>query len=195
MRAGSVGASLMNDFKSDDVWQKSVRDAVLAPGFYKQYSEEGRYVFIDKGSLAMDLQRKFAVDTIYQSDDGVAVCVEEKIVRWPGYHYNSYTLETDSCTNPGYESQGWMHYGKADYLLYCFVTNVGAEKCKCNEWCGKCKIRAHLIKFDELQKWFWPIVEDFSVFQMKTKNKTKGRIVPIEKVKNAIPVYRYIVNG
>ena len=169
----------MNDFHRDDAWQKSVRGALLVPGFYKQYAQEGRYVFIDKGRLAKTLQKRYAVDTIYQDVEGGAVCIEEKIVRWPGYQYRSFCLETDSCTVPGHESQGWMHYGEADYLLYCFHQETDSLSC-------------YLIDFKKLQEWFWSISETFSDFYMKnTLNKTKGKVVPIADVEAAVPTYHY----
>ena len=171
----------MNDFERDDKMQKEIRDRVLAPGFYGRFSVEGRYVFIDKGSLSKTLQKRYAVDTIAQGQDGRAVCIEEKIVRWPGYSYTAYALETDSCTKPGHESPGWMEYGQADFLLYCFTQPTN-------------DIEAHLIDFPKLREWFWPRVEMFNVFQMEnTINETRGRIVPISAVKDAVPTKRFTV--
>lgn len=170
----------MSDFARDNVWQRKVRDSVLAPGFYGTYAEEGRYVFIDKGRLATTLQKQYAVDTIVQGKNGAALCIEEKIVRWPGYDYRAYTLETESCTKPGFESQGWMHYGQADYLLYAFVKPD--------------RVLVHLIDFPKLQKWFWPAVEAFEVFQMeKTLNESRGRKVPIDQVKANVPMWERAV--
>jgi hypothetical protein len=53
----------MNLFLRDDLWQRRMRDEILAPAFYGKYALDGRYVFIDKGRLATQLQREFAVDT------------------------------------------------------------------------------------------------------------------------------------
>ena len=58
-----------------------------------------------------------------------------------------------------------MIYGMADYLLYCFQTEVGDLDC----W---------LIDFPNLQSWFWTNIEQFSIIQMPDGNKTKGRVVP-----------------
>lgn len=166
----------MDDFKRDNIWQRKVRDSVLAPGFYGSYAVEGRYVFIDKGRLATTLQKRFAVDTIVQGNDGAALCVEEKIVRWKGYRYRAYALETDSCTKPGFESQGWMHYGQADYLLYGFMR----QDC----------LDIHLIDFPKLQTWFWQNVDSFEVFQMEeTLNLTRGRKTPVDDVRKNVPVW------
>jgi hypothetical protein len=42
----------MNLFLRDDLWQRRMRDEILAPAFYGKYALNGRYVFIDKGRLA-----------------------------------------------------------------------------------------------------------------------------------------------
>jgi hypothetical protein len=166
----------VSDFTRDNEWQRKVRDSVLAPGFYGSYATEGRYVFIDKGRLATTLQKRFAVDTILQGKDGVALCIEEKIVRWKGRVYDAYTLETNSCTKPGFESDGWMKYGQADYLLYAFMRPD--------------HLLVHLIDFPKLQAWFWPLAETFSVFAMPdTLNRTTGRVVPIKQVEANVPLW------
>jgi hypothetical protein len=168
----------MNDFERDNAWQRRIRDEILAPSFYGQFALEGRYVFIDKGRLATILQQRYAVDTIVQARDGAALCIEEKIVRWPGYRYAAFALETHSCTVPGRESSGWMIYGEADFLLYCFQIECGDLDC----W---------LIDFPKLQAWFWPRETTFPPFRMsETINKTAGRIVPIKDVHCAVPAWR-----
>lgn len=168
----------MNDFVSDDRWQKEMRDQVLAPGFYGSYAVEGRYVVMDKGRIAKEMQR-VAVDTIVQGADGTVVAIEEKIVRWPDRNepYTAFALETQSCTVPGHESAGWMTYAEADYLLYCFAQRDGSLIC-------------HLIDFPKLQDWFWKNDTKFNVFRMKTKNRTAGRLVPIVAVEQNVPTWR-----
>jgi hypothetical protein len=54
----------MKQWELDNEWQRGIRDRILAPGFYKKYAYDGRYVFIDKGALASKLQREYAVDTM-----------------------------------------------------------------------------------------------------------------------------------
>jgi hypothetical protein len=166
----------VGDFERDNEWQRKVRDSVLAPGFYGSYALEGRYVFIDKGRLATTLQKRYAVDTVLQGRNGAAFCIEEKIVRWPGHRYSAYALETQSCTKPGHESPGWMKYGEADYLLYCFMQPETLE--------------VHLIDFPKLQEWFWSKVDDFEQFgPLPTLNATVGRKVSIADVKASVPVW------
>ncbi len=166
-----------NDFHSDDAWQRGVRDAILVPQFYRA-RVDGRYVLMDKGRLSVFLQRRMAVDTIVQGRDGAAVGIEEKIVRWPGYAYSAYCLETESCTVAGHESAGWMQYGEADYLLYCF--QQADESLLCD-----------LIQFQRLREWFWPIEASFPTFQMPTRNQTRGRKVPVALVREHVPVSRF----
>lgn len=166
----------MNDFYTDDSWQRQIRDKTLAP-YYKNISNDGRFVFLDKGKLATKLQREFAIDSILQGKRNSVVGIEEKIVRWPGYKYTSYTLETMSCTVSGHEKQGWMYYSTCDYLLYCFMQ------------ADSISIVAHLIPFQKLQKWFFdgdrykPYRSSFT----NQINRTETKIVPIEDVWNAIP--------
>jgi len=174
----------MNDFERDDKMQREVRDSVLAPGFYGTYAYDGRYVFMDKGRLATILQKRFAVDTIVQGKSGRAVAIEEKIVRWPGYRYRCYALETESCTKPGHESVGWMSYGQADYLLYCFILAVGSDLPN--------QLELHLIDFQKLKHWFFAGCGDmhFEPFgPLHTLNGTQGRKVPIESVKAHVGVH------
>lgn len=174
---------MTSDFDRDNDWQRRVRDQILAPGFYGTFATDGRYVLIDKGRLATQLQREFAVDTIVQGRNGAAVCIEEKIVRWPGRVYAAYSLETDSCTVPGREKQGWMAYGQADYLLYCFQQEDGALDC-------------HLIDFPKLRAWFWERVSDFPTFgPLRTLNRSAGRVVPIAMVRANVPVWRRHVSA
>jgi hypothetical protein len=163
----------MNDFDRDNKWQREQRDSILIPGFYEKFSTDGRYVLIDKGRFATILQKRLSVDTIVQSKGGRAVAIEEKIVRWPGYSYKNFTLETDSCTRPGRESEGWMHHCEADYLLYCFQQEAGFLEC-------------HLLDFQKLKAWFWPLVDSFKTFgPLDTLNASAGRQVPIEDARKA----------
>ena len=171
----------MNEFERDDKWQREMRDMILGPRFYGKFAVEGRYVFIDKGRLASILQKRYAVDTIVQGKQGNAWCIEEKIVRWPeqrGEPYTAFCLETESCTVAGFESDGWMRYGQADFLLYCFQTEKRVE------------LDCHLLNFPALKEWFWPREQEFNKFKMRdTLNKTAGRLVDIFAVPEDIKVW------
>jgi hypothetical protein len=163
-------------FHDDDNAQKAVRDAVLGPGFYGPFSLDGRYVFIDKGRLATILQKRFAVDTILQRTNGAATCIEEKIVRWPGKEYTAIVLETKSCTVLDHESDGWMVYGQADWLNYVMCQKNGNLLC-------------HIIDFALLQAKFWEVFSQFPETVSKQHNRTACRVVPLQWVRDNVPIY------
>lgn len=178
-----VGGRPVNDFDRDNAWQRRMRDEILGPAFYERYSSRGKYVFVNKGRLADLLQRQFSVDTIIQADDGRAICVEEKIVRWPssGKAHTAFALETESCTKPGREAPGWMRYGQADYLLWAFETMDHDLDC-------------YVIDFPKLQAWFGMVQENYPRFgPLPTLNGTQGRVVPIVDVMRNVPTKRYLV--
>lgn len=169
-----------NEFVRDMEWQRGVRDRILVPAFYKKYAEEGRYVVIDKGRLATIMQQRYAVDTVVQGKDGNAAFIEEKIVRWPGRTYTAMSLETHSCTVPGYESEGWMMYGASDYLLYCFAQSKDTVT----------ELICYLVDFPKLQAWFLPILDTFPTFgPLKKRNRSKGRVVPLDRIRSAVPTW------
>ncbi len=172
----------MSRFHTDDEWQKAVRDTVLGPGFYGPCSQEGRYVYIDKGRLAPLLQKRYAVDTFMQRLDGRASAVEEKIVRWPGYEYKKLTLETQSCTVPGHESDGWMVYGQADLLNYALCLGNGDVLCL-------------IIPFPILQERFWPAHEQFEETITAQHNRTACRKVPIKWIEGNVGLYRKLIKS
>lgn len=160
----------MNIFEKDDSFQRDIRNKLLKP-FYQEKTHESRFVFCDKGKLADILQRELSVDTIMQLPENRIYGVEEKIVRWPGYNYDRYTLEIMSCTVPGREKQGWMHYSKADLLLYCFVQKDGS-------------LEAHAIPFQKLKKWFFENdnYKKYTSTLTNQINKTECKKVPIADV-------------
>ncbi len=166
----------MSRFHTDDGLQKGVRDAVIGPGLYGPHSLDGRYIFLDKGRLATILQRRYSVDTILQTQSGEAVAIEEKIVRWPGYKYDSLTLETKSCTVPGHESDGWMVYGDADWLNYAMCQEDGSVLC-------------YFIKFPELKDAFWRDVDLFQETRTTQHNKTVCRLVPLHWIHVNVGVF------
>lgn len=167
----------MNEFHRDDHWQREIRDRVLVPEFYQKRTD-GRFVLMDKGRLAGFMQKRMAVDTIAQRRSGEAVSVEEKIVRWKGRVYTAFCLETHSCTVKGRESPGWMVYGDADYLLYCFQQDDGSLLC-------------YLMDFQRLKEWFWPLEDRWPTTETTQINRTRCRKVPIAEVQAAVPCWRF----
>lgn len=172
----------MNDFTRDNEGQKRVRNLVLGPGLYGPFSQDGRYVYIDKGRLASTLQKQFAVDTIMQRLNGDAACVEEKIVRWPGYAYRFVTLETNSCTVPGRESPGWMVYGKADLLNYAMCQADG-------------NVLVHLVDFARLQESFWKVYKNFEETITEQINRTACRKVPLSWIEENVGWFKRVIHA
>ena len=165
----------MNVFQKDNTWQLRMRDRLLAP-FYSKKSKDGRFVFADKGVFSDMIQREMAIDTLMQIKENGIVAIEEKMVRWPGYEYKSYTLEINTCTVPGRERKGWMYYSKCDVLLYCFVQENNIE------------ILAHALPFRKLHEWFFSN-EHYKTYRSTITdqiNKTECKIVPIAAVWNNI---------
>lgn len=159
----------IDDFYASDRWQKKVRNAILVPQYYKGK----QFVLLDKGDIAKLLQTQYGIDTFVQSKGGRVYGIDEKIVQWPKDRtkaYDAYALETRSCTKPGREKDSSMRYGMADFLLYCFqLQNLDLD--------------CHLIDFQKLKEWFWPVHETFPKFgPLKTRNATEGRVVPISVV-------------
>jgi hypothetical protein len=155
-----------------------IRDEILVPQFYRVQAMDGRYVLLDKGSLAVRLQREFGIDTVFQAKTGEMIAIEEKIDR-RGFFTGNFALETHSCTIPGRESHGWMAYSAADWLLYAFVTDAAGLDC-------------HLIDLPKLRAWFWPIHEQFKTFgPLSTLNRTMGRLVPITEVHTNVPTWAF----
>lgn len=173
---------LADNFSAALEYSETMRDTFLVQ-FYRKYSLEGRYVFINKSACSTILQKELAVDTIVQSMNGGSICIEEKIEQWPGWKRNNFALETDSCTRPGRERKGWMHYAKADYLLYAFAYE------------GDTGLDAYFIHFPKLREWFWNLKTRYPSHTMNTLNRTRFEKVPIDDVVRAIPTSRYIITS
>lgn len=176
-----MSANLSGDFHAALEYSRKMRDTYLVH-FYQEYSLNGRYVFIDKSACSTLLQKQLAVDTIYQSKNGGSICIEEKIEQWPGYQRVNFALEVDSCTTPGRESKGWMHYARADYLLYAFAYE------------GDTGLDVYLIDFHKLRQWFWSLPKRYPTYIMPTINRTRFEKVPIQDVRRAVPTWHYIIN-
>lgn len=177
-----MSVDLANNFIAALGYSQQMRDKYLTQ-FYKQYSLEGRYVFVDKSACSTMLQKELAVDTIMQSQKGGSICIEEKIEqRFTG----NFALETDSCTVPGRLRGGWMRYAEADYLLYAFEQRI---------FDSAIGLDVYLINFPKLRSWFWNIEEAkperFKPHVMDTLNRTRIKIVPIDDVRREVGLSRY----
>ena len=173
----------MNHFATNDAWQREMRDVVLVPWYYS-FAFEGRFVLLDGSRTPAErlIQKQAGIDTIVQVRAyNEWTSIQEKIVAFPknGRPYTAICLETDSCTIPGYESKGWMHYGCADRLLYCFETFEHDLDCLD-------------IDFHALRAWFWPRVTSFRTFRMEEENRTAGCVVPIADIEfGRVPMNRF----
>ena len=170
-----------NNFWADDEWQRQKRDKYLS-GFYGKFSRDGRYVYIEKSRCSTLMQKRLAVDTIVQSRRGGSECVEEKIVRAREKPLTAFCLETESCTVAGHESDGWMKYGEADYLMYCFEVETSLD------------LDCYLMEFQPLKAWFWAQdIERFHRHVMPTLNRTASRLVPVVEVARNIKAVRFLM--
>jgi hypothetical protein len=176
-----MNISLAQDFVAAAQWSRKMRETFLSH-FYGKYSVDGRYVYIDKSSCSTLLQKELAVDTIMQwPTPHTSICIEEKIVQWPGYKYMNFALETESCTVPGRERGGWMRYAEADYLLYAFAYENDSG------------LDIYLIDFPKLRGWFWNLPVRYESHTMKeTINHTRFEKVPIKDVVQAVLTARYL---
>lgn len=157
-----------NDLKYSEEQRQKLKD------FYSIKAYEGRYIFVNKecSDISKILQEN-AVDTILQLSDKKEIYIEEKIVRWKGKKYTGFTLETESCTVEGHEKDGWMKYGKFDYLLYGFTQENKS-------------IIIYIIPFQKLKVWFWDNYDKYPITVTEQINKTKCRIVDIKDVKKYV---------
>ena len=171
----------MNEFFADNGYAQKRRDEILKP-FYKMFGFESRFVFMDKGKLSEKLQRE-AVDTVLQQEENNVITIEEKIVRYPGYTYKHFCLETWSCTVTGREKLGWMVYGQCDYLFYCFTQ------------ADRISAIGYLIPFKKLQQWFFENSNflKYSVTTTNQINHTQCVLTPIQDVLNAVPETQIII--
>lgn len=173
---------LADDWIAASQYSRMMRNKFLVH-FYRKYSVEGRYVFIDKSECSTLLQKELAVDTVAQSENGLSVCIEEKIEQWPGYERSNFALEVMTCTVPGREREGWMHYAKADYLLYAFAFPDDKG------------LAVYLINFPKLKQWFWSLPRRYPDHTMDTFNRTRFEKVPIKDVRASVPTSRYHITN
>jgi hypothetical protein len=166
----------MNDFHHDDQWQRQQRDEFLVPFYQRRYSG---FVLFDAGRFAK-MQQQAGCDTLVWRADLTPTAIEEKIVRPPLMRgpYTAICLETESCTEPGHISRGWMWYSTADVLLYGMLGVDDTLDCL---W----------IDFPKLHRWFWPREKRFPLHVMPTENKTASRVVPIDDIAAAVPMHRF----
>jgi hypothetical protein len=165
------------EFGVDDEWQRKQRDTILVPLFYERFYPGG-YTLLD----GCDPKQREGWDTLVETAKGQRK-VEEKIVRRrrDGKQYDSFSLETMSCSVQGRERDGWMLTSTADLLLYCFstLTEIGLD--------------VYVLDMPALQTWFW--ASDLSRWKLtrsEQDNHGECRVVPISEATHAI-IKRYLI--
>lgn len=153
------------DFRNDRAHSEQVRDTMLYPYFYRKYFQTERIVYVGDTGCSLLIQQ-MGVDTIIQKPNGKTICIEEKIERYPGYTRTNFFLET-ARNRYGTYTLTWMHTGKADILLYAFVTEDDG-------------LDVYVIPFPALQTWFHQHSERYK--ESTTIDGSIGRLVPIREV-------------
>jgi hypothetical protein len=167
---------MSREFVDADAWQRGLRDAILVPLFYRPLFGDAWRFFPGRHPM----QRK-GIDTavVYR---GEVKYIDEKIVAWPkrGTPYTAFALETWSCTVEGYERAGWMFFGMADWMLYCFADE------------SETALDCYLISFPKLKDWFWSLGEHyFPATRTDQFNHSECHVVPIDAVREAVPMRCY----
>lgn len=110
----------VRSMEEDDAWQRRVRDRLLSP-WYQQKASWHWFADREKGAVAVGLQDR-GIDTLAIFKHRL-VSIDEKMARPPLYTkrpFPDYYLELKSRTVPT-ETPGWMEYGRAEVVLYCFA--------------------------------------------------------------------------
>jgi hypothetical protein len=175
----------INNYSLNSQFSKKYRDllfifhATIADGRVPKYFDgENHHERVCQTKLKIDLQLEYHL--------GMLSGIEEKVVQWPEDNrpYERFYCETESCTNPGRVTPGWMRTSEAEYLTYAFeVLGLGLD--------------IYFIDFQKLKKWFWSQLEQhpncFHPHRNPDQNQTQGRLVPIKLVTRIIPTQRYRV--
>ena len=126
--------------------------------------------------------QKCGIDTIVARKNKPVLLIEEKI---QAKKWDCLCLETQSCTILGLESQGWMHYSRADLLFYCFVSEYLGQQ--------PVSLDAYLIPFPQLKRWFWNELNESTKTALKWRtvrtqecNRSESELVPIIDIQNNV---------
>lgn len=145
---------------------------ILMPLFEFSWSDNGRFVTIEKGNLAKELQQTYG--DVFTNLNGRVHAIEIKS-EW--HFTGNLFLETWSNYNV---NPGWLFKLKSDWLFYHFLENN----------------TLYIIDFNELRKWTNNdnLIRFREVQQKKYTqfNNTRGRIVPIDILRNELKNFKYI---
>ena len=155
-----------------------MRNKILVPQFYKKQFD--RYELMDGPEHRREQRR--GIDSIGWRGEK-QITFDEKIVEWPGYPYTAFALEDISNTITG--ADGWMRWGMARWLLYCFSNH--------NDTALSC----YAIDFPALKAWFWEKLREdpdaFPVSRSREWNRTQVRIVDIDLVRSAVSTKCFVL--
>jgi len=147
---------------------------ILHP-FIEQRSFEGRYVLLEKGRLAAELQKAIG-DVIHTGLDGQLRSLELKAEE--ENKHGNFFLETWS--NLSRLTPGWMITSRSDLLLYHFLSE--------NTLC--------VMNLPRLQDWAFRQrnIYEFNEKQQRKYNQmndTWGRCVPIDIIERDVKLVRF----
>lgn len=166
----------------DDARETEARGIGPIAEFLRQQSTQGRFVFTDKGPLALELQKSVG-DALVNVEGRRVLGVEFKVED--ENKYNNFYLEMWS--NRSRFTPGWMITNRADILLYMFLD----------------KMELHTISMGSLKRWAfgssgsktdaghifdWPMKPQRKRDQ---KNDTWGFCVPIETIRQQVGIRTY----
>lgn len=166
--------SPVNDFYTDDAWQKTMRERFFVPHYRETFAAFG---FLDGDREFDRAMQKHGIDTIVLSHVGATHTIEEKIARYKGKVYDAIAVETRSCTLPGMEKDGWIITAKAEFLLYGIETAEG-------------DLDTLLVDMNQLKSWFAENYQNYPPHVMPDKNRSECRIVKINDIMAGVPKCR-----
>lgn len=159
------------------------RNEILVPLFYEKYYR-GRYRLLagDDPLQAQD------IDTIIESEKtGQKETLEEKIIRWrldkdtgepSDQRYTAIAAETWSNINEDRKKTGWMVFGMAKWLLWCFLVPKTEVAMDC-----------YLFDFQALKAWFWEMEQERNwpkvLVYNENGNISEVQVVPIKEIRAA----------
>lgn len=154
------------NFDKDLRYSQEVKS--ILKDIYSQRAFEKRYVFIDKGekyrSLGSEyIQKNLCVDTILQIDDNESILIEEKFRR---VDYGDLLVETKSCSNIGYEKEGWIYTSQADYLVYVVDS--------------KNVFKIYIINMNKLKDFFLKNKDKYISKRTQQINRTEFILIPFK---------------
>ncbi len=162
----------------DEAKKVEARSLEILTPFIRARSNGGQFILIEKGRLALELQRQIG-DAAFNARDGVLWTVEVKAEE--ENKYGNFFLETWS--NRARYTMGWMVTLNSDLLLYHFL--------KSDE--------LYVMNFQNLKRWAWwerriyryPEREQGKREQL---NDTWGRCVPISVISREVGFRRFIAS-